>query len=278
MVTSGRSTPDLSASAPLALCLMSTHDDAQRLAAEQRARVLIDKQLIAAGWVVQDKKGLNLFAAQGVAVRESAMAAGHGRADYLLYVDKSAVGVIEAKPEGTPLSGVEWQSAMYAEGLPAEVRLKALTVGGRLPFVFEASGTETHFTNGYDPEPRARKVFAFPKPSTFARILRDAEANPQVYDLRTNQHFTLKQNPLRRHHLDDFVASYLPGKHRSERWAFVALVRRSWASLNGFQGRVGRGSRILMRLPSRLRYRMSVDGLLFMAMCATAALSSSSSS
>jgi type I restriction enzyme M protein len=38
-----------------------------------------------------------------------------------------------------------------------------------------------------------------------------------VYDLRTNQHFTLKQNPLRRHHLDEFVAAYLPGKARSER-------------------------------------------------------------
>jgi len=159
---------------------MTNGDDALRLAAEQRARVLIDKQLVAAGWVVQDKKDLNLFAAQGVAVRESIMAAGHGRADYLLYVDKAAVGVIEAKPEGTPLSGVEWQSAMYAEGLPADVRLKALTVDGRLPFVFEASGTETHYTCGYDPEPRARRLFAFPKPPTFARILRDAEANPQA--------------------------------------------------------------------------------------------------
>lgn len=38
-----------------------------------------------------------------------------------------------------------------------------------------------------------------------------------VYDLRTNQHFTLKQNPLRRQHLDDFVECYLPGKDRSER-------------------------------------------------------------
>ncbi len=159
---------------------MTHGDDALRLAAEQRARVLIDKQLVAAGWVVQDKKDLNLFAAQGVAVRESIMAPGHGRADYLLYVDKSAVGVIEAKPEGTPLSGVEWQSAMYAEGLPSDVRLKALTVDGRLPFVFEASGTETHFTNGYDPEPRARKLFAFPKPATLARIVRDAEANPEA--------------------------------------------------------------------------------------------------
>jgi type I restriction enzyme M protein len=38
-----------------------------------------------------------------------------------------------------------------------------------------------------------------------------------VYDLRTNQHFTLKQNPLRREHLQDLVESYLPGKARTER-------------------------------------------------------------
>ncbi len=38
-----------------------------------------------------------------------------------------------------------------------------------------------------------------------------------VYDLRTNQHFTLKQNPLRRAHLDEFVACYGPGPPRSNR-------------------------------------------------------------
>jgi type I restriction enzyme M protein len=38
-----------------------------------------------------------------------------------------------------------------------------------------------------------------------------------VYDLRTNQHFTLKQNPLRRKHLDEFVECYAPAKARSER-------------------------------------------------------------
>ena len=103
---------------------MNLGDDANRLAAEQRARVLIDRQLTDAGWSVQDKKDLNLFAAQGVAVREAMMTTGHGRADYLLYVDQQAVGVIEAKPEGTTLSGVEWQSAMYADGLPADVRLQ----------------------------------------------------------------------------------------------------------------------------------------------------------
>jgi type I restriction enzyme R subunit len=152
----------------------------RRLAAEQRARVLIDRQLLSAGWVVQDRRDLNLFAGQGVAVREVVMAAGHGRADYLLYVDKRAVGVIEAKPAGTPLSGVEWQSAMYAEGLPPDVRLKALTIDGRLPFVFEASGSETHFTNGFDPDSRARRAFSFPRPSTLARWLRDADSRPEA--------------------------------------------------------------------------------------------------
>lgn len=106
------------------------------------------------------------------------MKAGHGRVDYLLYVDRKVVGVIEAKPEGTTLSGVEWQSAVYANGLSAEAELKSITVEGRLPFVFEASGSETHFTNGYDPHPRARRIFNFPTPATLAKQIRDAEADP----------------------------------------------------------------------------------------------------
>ena len=158
---------------------MSDSSGDQRLAAEQRARVLIDRQLQAAGWVVQEQKSLNLFAGPGIAVREVVMAPGHGRVDYLLYVEKLVVGVIEAKPEGTTLSGVEWQSAMYATGLPDAHRKRARTVDGRLPFVFEASGTETHFTNGFDPAPRARSLFSFPKPESLARLLRDAEADPE---------------------------------------------------------------------------------------------------
>ncbi|MDW5612408.1 DEAD/DEAH box helicase family protein [Mycolicibacterium sp. D5.8-2] len=157
---------------------MSDSDDDARLPAEARARKLIDAQLTQAGWAVQDKKDLNLFAAQGVAVREVVMKPGHGRVDYLLYVDTAVVGVIEAKPVGTALSGVEWQSAMYADGLPADVRIAAKTRDGRLPFVFEASGVETHFTNGFDPEPRARLIFNVPRPETLARQLRDAETNP----------------------------------------------------------------------------------------------------
>jgi type I restriction enzyme, R subunit len=154
--------------------------DEGQLAAEQRARTQIDRQLTGAGWCVQNRTELNLYAGLGVAVREVIMKPGHGRADYLLYVDRCAVGVIEAKPVGTPLSGVEWQSAMYADGLPAEVRLKALTHDDRLPFAIEASGTETHFTNGFDPVPRSRRIFAVPRPETLALAIRDAGTSPDL--------------------------------------------------------------------------------------------------
>ena len=138
--------------------------------------MLIDRQVADAGWSVRDMKNLNLFASEGVACREVVMKAGHGRADYLLYVNRKVVGVIEAKPEGTTLSGVEWQSAMYATGLPAEAQLRAVTVEGRLPFVFEASGSETHFTNGYDPT-RGPAHLQLPQPQTLAKVVRDAEAD-----------------------------------------------------------------------------------------------------
>ena len=131
------------------------------LPAEAQARREIDRQLTAAGWTVVDRKDLNVFIPS--AVREVIMASGHGRADYALYVEREIVGVIEAKPAGTPLSGVEWQSAMYAAGLPAGARARLHK--DRIPFVFEANGFETHFTNGYDPEPRARRFFGFPRPT-----------------------------------------------------------------------------------------------------------------
>ena len=171
--------------------------DADRLPAEARARVSIDQQLGKAGWSVQDKQAMNLFASQGVAVREVTLKPGHGRVDYMLYIDQAAVGVIEAKPEGTPLSGVEWQSAMYAEGLPPDVRLAALTKDGRLPFVFEASGTETHFTNGFDPEPRARRLFHFPQPETLARILKRKDDEHPTWRGAVGALPPLDEKPLR---------------------------------------------------------------------------------
>lgn len=134
------------------------------LTPEARARRSIDRQLVVCGWAVQDYRTVNLGAGRGVAVREFKMADGYEAADYLLFVDRRPVGVIEAKPEGTTLTGVEWQSAKYTQGLPQDIN--ALT--RPLPFAYESTGVETRFTNGFDPEPASRQVFTFHRPETLA--------------------------------------------------------------------------------------------------------------
>ena len=128
---------------------------------EQNARRDIDANLKAAGWLVQDKEELNLSSGLGVAVREFPMKPGFGTADYLLYIDRIIVGAIEAKAEGT-LTGVEAQSAKYAEGVAEDLNVYRIP----LPFLFEANGSVAYFTNGLDPVPRSRQVFNFPRPET----------------------------------------------------------------------------------------------------------------
>ncbi|MCX7668958.1 MAG: DEAD/DEAH box helicase family protein, partial [Anaerolineae bacterium] len=55
-----------------------------------------------------------------------------------------------------------------------------------LPFVYESTGVETHFTNGLDPAPRARHVFAFHRPETLAEWLAQAGADAPVTVLTTS--------------------------------------------------------------------------------------------
>lgn len=142
---------------------------------EEQARVLIDAQLVAAGWVVQDREAIDLVNHVGVAVREVIMEKWAGRADYVLYLNRKMVGVIEAKPQGTTLMAVQWQSHRYSKGLTETQAKSAVLVDGELPFIYEASGSETNFTNVYDPEPRARRIFNFQKPETLARIIRESD-------------------------------------------------------------------------------------------------------
>ena len=151
------------------------------LAREARARKEIDGQLIQAGWVVQDRRAANLGAGSGVAIREFTHAAGHGRSDYALYVNRQLVGVIEGKKEGTTLSEVEAQTLKYIEGVPDAIPAPLVP----LPFGYESTGKETRFTGFYDPEPRARRVFSFHRPDTLAEWLRQIQANPQAPTLRS---------------------------------------------------------------------------------------------
>ncbi len=133
---------------------------------EEEARKRIDALLLAAGWVVCDACAANIHAARGVAIREFPLP-GHGVADYLLYLDGRAGGVVEAKKEGVTLTGVEIQSDKYVNGLPAGLPRWA----DPLPFAYQSTGAETRFTNGLDPQPRSRPVFAFHRPELLAEWL-----------------------------------------------------------------------------------------------------------
>src|SRR6266849_3811096 len=107
---------------------------------EDRAREQIDALLIDAGWAVQDRDSVNLGAARGIAVREFPLARGHGTADYLLYGDRRALGVIEAKQEGETLAGVEVQTEKYGAGLPAGLPAWR----SPLPFLYQCSSIWTY--------------------------------------------------------------------------------------------------------------------------------------
>ena len=133
---------------------------------EQIARDNIDRQLNDCGWIIQNKKKINLTAGLGVAVTE--YQTDIGPADYVLFVAGKPIGVIEAKKEeeGVRLTVYEDQSKDYADS-----KLKYLN-NDPLPFVYESTGTLTRFTDYRDPKPRSRPVFTFHRPEAFREWLK----------------------------------------------------------------------------------------------------------
>jgi type I restriction enzyme, R subunit len=131
---------------------------------ETKARQQIDQKLEQSGWVIQDVKQLNLGAALGVVVRE--YSTDRGPADYVLFVNRIAVGVIEAKRDeaGENLTSVESQTSRYAN---ATLKWRIQTTP--LPFLFECTGKIIRFTDGRDPAPRSREIFHFYKPEQLAQ-------------------------------------------------------------------------------------------------------------
>jgi type I restriction enzyme R subunit len=141
---------------------------------EELARRTIDGMLVSAGWLIQNRPDANIDAGRGVAIREFALGQGFGEADYLLFVDGQATGVIEAKKEGSTLVGIEIQTQKYSEGLP-----KALPAPRRpLPFLYQSTGAETRFTNLLEPNASSRAVFSFHRPETLSQWLSDELASP----------------------------------------------------------------------------------------------------
>ncbi|MBI5803448.1 DEAD/DEAH box helicase family protein [Candidatus Pacearchaeota archaeon] len=123
----------------------------------------INPKLVVAGWDIQDYKTADVRSSKGVAVEYFQMGKGVGEADYVLFVNGIAVGVVEAKKEGVTLIGKETQTKGYAEGFSESFRSISLP----LPFIYESNGNEVRFTNLWDPKPRSREVFNFHRPETF---------------------------------------------------------------------------------------------------------------
>lgn len=138
---------------------------------EQLARDHIDAMLTQAGWVVQSAKKINLNAGLGIAVREYQTDV--GPADYVLFVDKKAVGVIEAKKEDLAhkITEVEEQTKDYASA-----KLKWISNKEALPFLYESTGIITRFTDARDPKPRSREVFNFHRPETMQEWLGQSQS------------------------------------------------------------------------------------------------------
>ncbi|MCM1087162.1 MAG: DEAD/DEAH box helicase family protein [Muribaculaceae bacterium] len=133
---------------------------------ETKAREKIDTKLVKAGWLIQDMSRFNPIAALGVAVREFPTST--GPVDYVLFVDGSPVGVIEAKKDdsGENITVAEKQSKRYANS-----KLKYNNVDYRIRFAYEATGTLTRFTDYDDKKYRSREVFSFFRPETLKYLL-----------------------------------------------------------------------------------------------------------
>ncbi|MFG0298547.1 MAG: DEAD/DEAH box helicase family protein [Phycisphaerales bacterium JB047] len=132
---------------------------------EEKARENIDAMLKSAGWSVQSYRDMNLGVGLGLAVTEFPGA--NGPADYLLYVGGKAIGVVEAKPEGHTLKGVEGQSASYCHGLAENLPSWRTP----LPFQYESTGEVTQFTNWMEPDARSRDIFSFHQPETLENMV-----------------------------------------------------------------------------------------------------------
>lgn len=198
----------------------------------QRARQDIDALLEAAGWQLQNFKEAKPQVPQGgVAIREYVLNP-KSRADYLLFVNGLLVGAVEAKPARKTLSGVEWQSKQYAEGVPDHLDAPVLP----LPFLVHTLlrlPTGVFYTQGV----KANVLFFDQKPGSSEA----ATKKLWIYDLRTNMHFTLKTNPLHYEDLADFISCYKPGSpnrrketDRFKPFTYDELMARDKASLDIF--------------------------------------------
>jgi type I restriction enzyme, R subunit len=180
---------------------------------EQKARDNIDALLKQAGWVVQSANKIDFNAGLGQAVREYQTDV--GPADYVLFVDKRALGVIEGKREekGQNITEVEFQTEGYAAA-----KLKWLNNKEPLPFLYESTGIITRFTDARDPRPRSREVFSFHRPETLKEwIAQDASLRERLQHIPTLNPNHLPSKELRLRDCQETAITNLETSFKADR-------------------------------------------------------------
>lgn len=132
---------------------------------EQKARQKIDQMLTSAGWDICDRQHYTPLSS-AVAIEEGLLR-GNLEADYLLFIDGRAVGVLEAKRKETPLGDKVYQQALhYTHLVPSWVPAYVTP----LPLIYLSNGQTLLFKDTRtDDEPTELKRMHTPK--QLARIL-----------------------------------------------------------------------------------------------------------
>ncbi|MDR0496058.1 MAG: DEAD/DEAH box helicase family protein, partial [Treponema sp.] len=136
---------------------------------EEKTRQVIDKKLKVSGWLLQDREVFNPAAALGVAVRE--FSTDSGPVDYMLFVEKKPVAVVEAKKsdDGQNITSTEFQTLRYANSsLKWEAHLHTIR------FAYEATDILTRFTDYTDVNEHSREVYSFHRPETLLSLIKNS--------------------------------------------------------------------------------------------------------
>lgn len=134
---------------------------------EEKARIKIDQWFADAGWKVVDREDYEP-ACTAVAIREGLLK-GNLEADYFLFINGKAVGVLEAKREETDAftSKVCEQAALYARSVPNIYQAYQKP----LPFIFTSNGKELYFCDFREPDSYFKPIIAIPTPHELVKKL-----------------------------------------------------------------------------------------------------------
>ena len=134
---------------------------------EEKARIKIDQWFADAGWEVINRDDYEPTCT-AVAIREGLLK-GNLEADYFLFINGKAVGVLEAKREETDAfsSKVCEQAALYARSVPNIYQ----TYQKPLPFIFTSNGKELYFCDFREQDHYFKQIMTIPTPHELVKKL-----------------------------------------------------------------------------------------------------------